>query len=106
MLFRSPPVKQALIRANHKNGRKALFVGSHASHIGGMPEEEGRALLKDLLNFATQDKWTYMHTWKVGDLVMYDNRAALHRARPYAMTEHARVLHRTTVMGEGPTFPQ
>lgn len=103
---RFPPVKQALIRANHKNGRKALFVGSHASHIGGMPEEEGRALLKDLLNFATQDKWTYMHTWKVGDLVMYDNRAALHRARPYAMTEHARVLHRTTVMGEGPTFPQ
>ena len=41
--------------------------------------------------------------WQVGDLVMYDNRAALHRARPYAITEHARVLHRTTVAGEGPT---
>ena len=68
-----------------------------------MPEDEGRALLKELLDFATQDKWTYLHHWRVGDLVMYDNRAALHRARPYAMTEHPRVLHRTTVAGDGPT---
>ena len=45
----------------------------------------------------------YTHHWQVGDLVMYDNRAALHRARPYAITEHARVLHRTTVAGDGPT---
>jgi alpha-ketoglutarate-dependent 2,4-dichlorophenoxyacetate dioxygenase len=68
-----------------------------------MPEEEGRALLKELLDFATQDQFTYMHRWKTHDLVMYDNRAALHRARPYAITTQPRVLHRTTVMGEGPT---
>jgi alpha-ketoglutarate-dependent 2,4-dichlorophenoxyacetate dioxygenase len=85
---RFPPVPQAMIRANPVNGRKALYVGSHASHIRGMPEEEGRALLKELLDFATQDQFTYLHHWKVGDLVMYDNRAAVHRA---------------TVMGEGPT---
>lgn len=100
---RFPPVQQAIIRANPVNGRKALYVGSHASHIAGLPEEAGRALLKELLDFATQEKWTYMHHWQVGDLVMYDNRAVLHRARPYAMTEHARVLHRTTVAGDGPT---
>ncbi len=103
---RFPPVKQALVRANPSNGRKALYVGSHASHIDGLPEDEGCALLKELLDFATQEERTYMHHWKVGDLVMYDNRAALRRARPYAMTEHARVLHRTTVAGVGPTFAQ
>jgi len=100
---RFPPVPQAMIRANPVNGRKALYVGSHASHIRGMPEEEGRALLKELLDFATQEQFTYLHHWKVGDLVMYDNRAAVHRARPYKITEHPRILHRTTVMGEGPT---
>ena len=100
---RFPPVAQAIIRANPKHGRKALYVGSHASHIDGMPEAEGRALLQELLAFATQEQWTYLHHWQVGDLVMYDNRAALHRARPYAITEHSRVLHRTTVAGEGPT---
>ena len=103
---RFPPVPQAMIRANPVNGRKALYVGSHASHIRGMPEEEGRALLKELLDFATQDQFTYLHHWKVGDLVMYDNRAALHRARPYKITEHPRILHRTTVMGEGPTVAE
>lgn len=100
---RFPPVPQALIRANPKNGRKALYVGSHASHVRGMPEEAGHALLAELLEFATQEKFTYLHHWRVGDLVMYDNRAALHRARPYAITTHPRVLHRTTVTGEGPT---
>jgi alpha-ketoglutarate-dependent 2,4-dichlorophenoxyacetate dioxygenase len=100
---RFPPVPQALVRVNAANGRKALYVGSHASHIRGMPEEAGRTLLKELLEFATQEKFTYMHRWRVGDLVMYDNRAALHRARPYKITEHPRILHRTTVAGEGPT---
>jgi alpha-ketoglutarate-dependent 2,4-dichlorophenoxyacetate dioxygenase len=103
---RFPPVPQAIIRTNAKNGRKALYVGSHASHIRDMPDADGEALLKELLDFATQDQFTYLHHWKVGDLVMYDNRAALHRARPYPITTHARVLHRTTVMGEGPTVEQ
>jgi len=98
-------VTHPLIRVNPVNGRKALYVGSHASHIVGMPEEEGRALLKELLDFATREEFTYLHHWTVGDLVTYDNRAALHRARPYAISEHPRVLHRTTVAGEGPTVP-
>jgi alpha-ketoglutarate-dependent 2,4-dichlorophenoxyacetate dioxygenase len=100
---RFPPVPQAVIRSNPVNGRKALFVGSHASHIQDMPEAEGRALLAELLEFATRRDFVLRHTWRTGDLVMYDNRAVLHRARPYAITEHPRVLHRTTVAGEGPT---
>lgn len=100
---RFPPVPQAVIRSNPVNGRKALFVGSHASHIRDMPEDEGRALLAELLEFATRRDFVYRHTWQTGDLVMYDNRAVLHRARPYAITEHPRILHRTTVAGDGPT---
>jgi alpha-ketoglutarate-dependent 2,4-dichlorophenoxyacetate dioxygenase len=100
---RFPPVPQAVIRSNPANGRKALFVGSHASHIRDMPEDEGRALLAELLEFATRRDFVYRHTWRTGDLVMYDNRAVLHRARPYAITEHPRILHRTTVAGDGPT---
>ena len=100
---RFPPVPQAMIRKNPANGRKALFVGSHASHIEGMPEDEGRALLAELLEFATKRDFVYRHQWHAGDLVMYDNRAVLHRATPYAITEHPRVLHRTTVAGDGPT---
>lgn len=100
---RFPPVPQAMIRPNPVNGRKALFVGAHAGHIRDMPEEEGRALLAELLEFATQRDFVYRHHWRVGDLVMYDNRAVLHRATPYAITDHPRILHRTTVAGEGPT---
>ncbi len=97
---RFPPVPQAIIRRNPVNGRKALFVGSHASHIQDMPEAEGRALLAELLEFATRRDFVYRHQWRARDLVMYDNRAVLHRATPYAITEHPRVLHRTTVAGE------
>lgn len=100
---RFPPVPQAMVRANPANRRKALFVGSHASHIRDWPEETGRALLKELLEYATQEAFTYLHHWQPGDLLMYDNRAVLHRARPYKITEHPRILHRTTVAGEGPT---
>ena len=100
---RFPPVPQAIVRSNPVNGRKALYVGSHASHIRDMPEERGKALLAELLKFATRVAFTYLHHWQVGDLVMYDNRAALHRARPYAITGHPRIFHRTTVAGEGPT---
>ena len=103
---RFPPVPQAMIRANPVNGRKALYVGSHASHIRGMPEDEGRALLKRDCSTSRRriGFGLYLHHWKVGDLSVNDrDRAALHRARPYKITEHPRILHRTTVMGEGPT---
>ena len=98
-----PPVQQSLVRQNPVNGRKAFYVGSHASHIIGMPVEEGRALLRQLLEHATQDRFVYTHKWPPKDIVMWDNRAVLHRGRPWDYMKHRRVMHRTTVAGAGPT---
>lgn len=98
-----PPVPQALVRTNPVNGRKGFYVASHASHIYGMPVEEGRALLRELTEIATQPHLVYRHVWRAGDLVMWDNRCTLHRGRPWDGAAYRRVMHRTTVAGDGPT---
>jgi alpha-ketoglutarate-dependent 2,4-dichlorophenoxyacetate dioxygenase len=98
-----PPIPQALVRANSRHGRKAFFVGSHACEIVGMPTDEARALLRDLLVRATGPGRVYTHRWRVGDLIMWDNRCVLHRGRPWDESRDRRVMHRTTVAGEGPT---
>jgi alpha-ketoglutarate-dependent 2,4-dichlorophenoxyacetate dioxygenase len=100
-----PPVPQALVRANPRNGRKAFFVGSHACEIVGMPTDEARALLRRLLDLATEPDVVYTHRWRPGDMVMWDNRCVLHRGRPWDETIYRRVMHRTTVAGDGPTAP-
>ncbi len=100
-----PPVPQALVRANPVHGRKAFFVGSHACEIPGMPTDEARALLRELLELATQPDLVYTHRWQPGDLVMWDNRCVLHRGRPWDESRYRRVMHRTTVAGDGPTAP-
>lgn len=101
-----PPVRQALVRVNPANGRKAFYVGSHACEIDGMPTAEARALLRELREAATRPELVYTHRWQVGDLVMWDNRCALHRGRPWDESRYRRVMHRTTVAGEGPTAPE
>ena len=100
-----PPVPQALVRVNPSTGRKAFYVGSHACEIVGMPTDEARALLRELLVIATQPDLVYTHRWRPGDLVMWDNRAVLHRGRPWDESRYRRVMHRTTVAGDGPTAP-
>ena len=100
-----PPVHQALVRANPVNGRKAFYVGSHACEIVGMATDEARALLSELREAATRPERVYTHRWRVGDLVMWDNRCTLHRGRPWDESRYRRVMHRTTVAGEGPTAP-
>ena len=100
-----PPVRQALVRANPVNGRKAFYVGSHACEIVGMPTAEARALLRELREAATRPELVYTHRWQVGDLVMWDNRCMLHRGRPWDESRYRRVMHRTTVAGAGPTAP-
>lgn len=99
-----PPVPQTLVRTNPVNGRKALYVGAHASHIVGLPILEGRALLKELTAFATQDRFVYRHKWREGDLLVWDNRALLHRATAYDGTKYKRLMQRTTV-ADAPTVP-
>jgi alpha-ketoglutarate-dependent 2,4-dichlorophenoxyacetate dioxygenase len=101
-----PPVRQALIRANPANGRKAFYVGSHACEIVGMPTDAARALIRRLVAEATRPEMVYTHRWQVGDLVMWDNRCMLHRGRPWDEERYRRVMHRTTVAGEGPTTPE
>lgn len=100
-----PPVRQALVRVNPVNGRRALYVGSHACEIVGMPTAEARALLRELREAATRPELVYTHRWQVGDLLMWDNRCMLHRGRPWDESRYRRVMHRTTVAGDGPTAP-
>ena len=98
-----PPVRQALVRANPMNGRKSIYIGSHAWYIEGLPYEESRRLLDDLLAHTTREGAAYQHRWKQWDLVMWDNRCVLHRGRPWDASRHARIMRRTTVAGDGPT---
>jgi alpha-ketoglutarate-dependent 2,4-dichlorophenoxyacetate dioxygenase len=95
-----PPVRHRLVRANPVNGRRALFLGAHASHIEGLPVEEGRALLRQLLDHVTQPEFCYRHEWTVGDLVIWDNRCVLHRATPYDTNRYKRLMQRTTISGD------
>jgi alpha-ketoglutarate-dependent 2,4-dichlorophenoxyacetate dioxygenase len=89
-----PPVHWRVVRTQ-PYGRKSLFIGSHANRIAGRPVPEGRMFLVDLLEHATQRQFVYRHEWRAGDLVIWDNRATLHRGRPYDMTLR-RELRRTT----------
>jgi alpha-ketoglutarate-dependent 2,4-dichlorophenoxyacetate dioxygenase len=100
-----PPVPQALVRHHRYSGRTSLYLASHASHIIGWPVEEGRALIEELIAFATQPQFVYQHRWTVGDLVIWDNRCTMHRGRPYDDTQR-RVLHRTTVSDIANTLEQ
>jgi len=89
-----PPVRWRVVRTQ-PSGRKSLFIGAHANRIVGWPVPEGRMFLLDLLEHATQRQFVYRHEWRVGDLVIWDNRATLHRGRPYDMSLR-RELRRTT----------
>lgn len=101
----TPPVRHVLVRTVPETGEKALYVGSYASHIIGWDIREGRALLEDLLEWATQPRFVYRHCWKTNDLVMWDNRSCLHRGRPWENGIYKRIMHRTTLAGDGPTVP-
>jgi alpha-ketoglutarate-dependent 2,4-dichlorophenoxyacetate dioxygenase len=95
-----PPVRHPLVRSNPANGQKSLFLGAHASHIEGMPIDEGRALLRTLLDHVTRAEFCYRHQWTEGDLVIWDNRCVLHRATPFDTTRYKRLMQRTTVGGD------
>lgn len=92
-----PPVPQVIVRTIPENGRKSLYIASHAGRILGMPEEEGRALLDELLAHATQRQFVYTHRWRVHDLVMWDNRCTMHRGADYDDLRWKREMHRATV---------
>jgi len=96
-----PPVRQAIVVEGGAHG-PALYLGAHARSIEGMGEEEGRTLIERLMEHATQPRFVYAHRWRPHDLVLWDNRAVLHRATPFANATERRHMVRTTVAGEGP----
>ena len=96
-----PPVQQKLVRRNPRHGAKNYFVGSHAKTIVGWGETESRELIDDLLARATRPEDIYAHQWRVGDLVIWDNRCLLHRGRPYDADRYRRRMRQTRVRGLG-----
>jgi alpha-ketoglutarate-dependent 2,4-dichlorophenoxyacetate dioxygenase len=102
---RFAPVLQRLVRRHPATGRKSLFLASHAGAIVGWPVPEARAFLRELTEHATQHRFVYAHASRQWDLVMWDNRVTMHRARPYDHTQ-VRDMHRTTVACEHSTMEQ
>ena len=102
-LHDDPPVAHPLVRTHPETGRKALYLGNHSSHILGMSQAAGAALLDELLEHTTRPQFVYTHCWRKGDLVMWDNRCLLHRAvANYDMGKYRRVMHRSVVRGTVP----
>ena len=100
-----PPVRHPVARVHPETGRKAIYVGSHTETIEGMQFDEARELIDALVAHASQPEFVYQHQWRVGDLVLWDNRAALHRGMGFDHINYKRRMHRTTVAGTGPTLP-
>ena len=87
-----------LVRTIPRSKRRSLYVASHASRIIDWPVPEGRLLLRDLIEHATRPEFVYRHQWHVGDLVIWDNRATMHRARAFDDAKHRRELRRVTTL--------
>jgi alpha-ketoglutarate-dependent 2,4-dichlorophenoxyacetate dioxygenase len=100
------PVRQSLVRVHPVTGRKSLFLSSHIGTIVGWPIPEARAFIRDLIEHATQREFVYSHKWRQHDLVIWDNRQTMHRARRYDDTREVRDMRRTTVRGEAMTAQQ
>jgi alpha-ketoglutarate-dependent 2,4-dichlorophenoxyacetate dioxygenase len=100
-----PPSPQRLVRTHPGSKRKTLYLSAHASHIVDWPVADGRLLLFDLSAHATQDRFVYRHEWRVGDLVIWDNRCTMHRGRPHDEAK-ARDLRRATTLDTGSTISE
>lgn len=94
---RLPPVPQVLVRTIPQNGRKSLYVASHAGRIFGMPDDAGRALIDELIAHVTQRQFVYTHRWRPNELVMWDNRCTLHRGTDYDDLRWVRDMQRVTI---------
>jgi alpha-ketoglutarate-dependent 2,4-dichlorophenoxyacetate dioxygenase len=98
---RLKPVAHRLVLTDPVNGRKSLYLSSHIGAIQGWPVPEARAFIRDLMEHATQREFVYAHRWRVNDLVMWDNRTVMHRARRYRDMQEKRDLRRTSLKGIG-----
>jgi len=101
-----PPVPQVVVRTHPGSKRRTLYLAAHAFRIRGVSDADGKALLDELTEFATQPRFVYTHRWTAGDLVMWDNRCTMHRGRPYDDARYRRDMHRTTVRDSASTLDQ
>jgi alpha-ketoglutarate-dependent 2,4-dichlorophenoxyacetate dioxygenase len=99
------PVYQRLVRTHPVSGRKSLFLSSHIGTVVGWLVPEGRDLIRDLIEHATQRDFVYAHVWRQYDLVIWDNRQTMHRVRRFDESQ-PRDMRRTTVAGDAPTAVQ
>ncbi len=100
------PVRHRLVRYDERTGRKSLYLSAHIGSILGWPIPEARAYIRDLTEHATQPQFVYAHQWKVWDLVIWDNRTTMHRARRYNDLTDVRDMRRSTIRGEAMTVQQ
>ena len=100
-----PPVPQRVVRTHPGSHRKTLYLAAHASHILGLPVADGRLIILDLIEHATQPRFVHAHRWAKGDLVIWDNRCTMHRARPFDTTK-VRDLRRVTTRDVASTLEQ
>jgi alpha-ketoglutarate-dependent 2,4-dichlorophenoxyacetate dioxygenase len=91
-----PPVRWRMTWRNPVNGRIALYIASHAYAVEGLGDAEARTLLDELIGVATRAEFIYQHQWRTGDVLMWDNRATMHRGRPWPHDE-PRSMVRTTI---------
>jgi len=99
-----PPVRQAMLIDHGAELGRSLYLGTHAARVEGMPEDEGRALIDELMAFATAERFVYSHVWQPNDLILWDNRAVIHRATPFESATEKRLMVRTTIAGAAPTL--
>ena len=101
-----PPVPQALARHHAHSGRGSIYIASHAGSVNGLPDDEGGALLAELMAHATQRRFVHCHRWRANDLVIWDNRCTMHRGRPFDDLRWRRDAQRATVLDVAPTCEQ
>ena len=101
-----PSAQHPLVRVHPASGRKSLYLSSHASHVVGWPLPEGIDLLLELTEWATQPAGIYTHHWEPGDMVMWDNRFTMHRARRHYPETAERDMRRTTIEEDVPPLEQ
>jgi alpha-ketoglutarate-dependent 2,4-dichlorophenoxyacetate dioxygenase len=100
------PVRHRLVRYDPRTGRRSLYLSAHIGSIVGWPVPEARMLIRDLTEHAVQRRFVHCHVWRQWDLVIWDNRTTMHRARRYNDLTEVRDMRRTTIRGDGVTTSQ
>lgn len=100
------PVPQRLVRRHPGSGRRSIYLSAHIGTIHGWQRPEAMAFIRDLTEHATQRDFVYAHVWKPHDLVIWDNRCTMHRARPFDDRRHKRDMRRMTLEDSAPTLEQ